>query len=208
MPFLSEDGSVTFVALDRDEMLLEKKMGLVLKGTAAAPAGFIFAQAKASQMPVPSQKWGPAGLHFGPSKSKSYCEYVGYSDDARQQILETIWRKGITAVVPTTSVGLPPVTSQDTAASTPDIEAQRLLERVKFLEAQLRSSLPYLQMYKFGAGSLLVAVISLLAWLLTGTGAPFHPVFAVMVIPVAIGLMVMAFLVRRDIPNSRSESKR
>jgi hypothetical protein len=86
-------------------------------------------------------------------------------------------------------------------------ELAQLQARIGFLEEQLRSRLPYLQMYRFGAGSLLVAVVSLLVWVVTGAGAPFHPVFAVMVIPAAIGLMVMAFLVRRDIPNPQSKQK-
>ena len=87
------------------------------------------------------------------------------------------------------------------------VEVYQLRDRVKFLEAQLRSNLPYLQMYKFGAGSLLVAIVSLLVWLFTGAGVPFHPVFAAMVVPAAIGLMVMAFLVRRDIPKSAEKRK-
>jgi hypothetical protein len=71
-----------------------------------------------------------------------------------------------------------------------------LQQKIRFLEMQLESHRPYLQLYRLGGGSLFVAVLSLVVWLLTGTGIPFHPIFAVGVIPAAIGLIAMAFLIR------------
>ena len=80
----------------------------------------------------------------------------------------------------------------------PAIEKRRLEAKIRFLESQLQSDRPYSQLYKLGAGSLFVAIVSLAFWALTGIGAPFHPIFAAVVIPVAIGVIVMAFLVRHD----------
>jgi len=78
----------------------------------------------------------------------------------------------------------------------PSVEVRQLKEEIKFLEAQLESQVPYLQLYRFGAGGLFVAIISIVVWLLTGTGIPFHPIFAAGVIPASVGVIVMAFLVR------------
>lgn len=75
-------------------------------------------------------------------------------------------------------------------------ELRELRERIRFLEAQLESQSPYLQLYRLGAGGLFVAVISIVIWLLTGTGIPFHPLFAAGVIPASLGVIAMAFLVR------------
>ncbi len=75
-----------------------------------------------------------------------------------------------------------------------------LQEKVKFLEAQLESQMPHLQLYRLGAGSLFVAVISIIVWLMTGTGIPFHPIFAAGVIPASLGVIAIAFLIR---PSSR-----
>jgi len=79
-------------------------------------------------------------------------------------------------------------------------ELRRLEDKVKFLEAQLESYVPYLQLYRFGAAGLFIAIISVVIWLLTGTGFPFHPVFAAGVIPAALGVIAMAFLVRQPNP--------
>lgn len=74
----------------------------------------------------------------------------------------------------------------------------QLQARIRFLEAQLQADNPYIRLYKFGGLSLIVAVVSLLSWAVMGVGVPFNPIFALMVVPVAIGVMVMAFLVRGD----------
>ena len=87
----------------------------------------------------------------------------------------------------------------------PTVELRRLEEKVKFLEAQLHSQMPYLQLYRLGAGSLFVAIISIVIWLLTGTGIPFHPVFAAGVIPAALGVIAMAFLVRPAKPTKSNK---
>ena len=75
-------------------------------------------------------------------------------------------------------------------------DPRKLEEKVRFLEAQLESQRPYLQLYRLGAGSLFIAVLSIVIWLITGIGIPFHPIFALGVIPVAIGVIVMAFMIR------------
>lgn len=75
---------------------------------------------------------------------------------------------------------------------------ERLEDRVRFLETQLRGDRPFSQLYKLGAGSLFVALMSLAFWAFTGIGAPFHPIFAAAVVPASIGAIAMAFLIRRD----------
>jgi hypothetical protein len=77
-----------------------------------------------------------------------------------------------------------------------DAEIRRLTERVRFLEAELRTDRPYLQLYRLGASSLLVSALSLMVWALTGIGIPFHPIFAGCVIPASLGVIAMAFLIR------------
>jgi hypothetical protein len=79
-------------------------------------------------------------------------------------------------------------------------ELRTLQERINFLEAQLTSQRPYLQLYRLGAGSLFVALLSIVVWLLTGTGIPFHPIFAAGVIPASLGVIAMAFLMRSSKP--------
>jgi hypothetical protein len=211
MPVLSRDGRVTFLVADEQEDLLDKKLGSVLCGKISGSMNLGFRQPylKSYCTVGTPEELNVVGFLFGPSHSKGYPTHTELSeDDVRRQILEALNRKGVSVAAPT-KLELATVLPQETAAATaaactPSLEVFQLQDRVKFLEAQLRSTLPYLQMYKFGAGSLLVAVISLLVWVVTGAGVPFHPVFAVMVIPAAIGLMVMAFLVRRDIPNPPS----
>jgi hypothetical protein len=77
-------------------------------------------------------------------------------------------------------------------------EVRRLEDKVKFLEAELRSDRSYLQLYRLGASGLLLAVVSLMVWAATGSGVPFHPIFAACVIPASLGVMAMAFLMRPD----------
>jgi hypothetical protein len=77
-------------------------------------------------------------------------------------------------------------------------ENAALRATVRFLEAQLGTDRPYAQLYKLGAGSLFVAVISLVFWGLTGIGAPFHPIFAAAALPASVGIIAMAFLVRGE----------
>jgi hypothetical protein len=86
-------------------------------------------------------------------------------------------------------------------SSTKTIE---LAEKVHFLESQLQCDRPYLQLYRLGAGGLLGAVTSLVVWVITGIGIPFHPMFAAGVIPLSIAVIVMAFLIR---PTSASSEK-
>lgn len=197
-PIVSKDGGVIF--LGPDEM---KTAELKSQQVRFLPGGF-----PVKLMNAKLQAYAKGGyIVCGSVPAKGPISFVDSwadADEARRQILETMSRKGIAAVAPTTSVGLP-ATSHENCV--PKADVQPLLDKIKFLEVELRSNLPYLQMYKFGAGSLLVAVVSLLVWAFTGTGVPFHPVFAAMVIPAAIGLMVMAFLVRREIPHLSNSNK-
>jgi hypothetical protein len=75
-------------------------------------------------------------------------------------------------------------------------EKAKLQIEIRLLERQLHSDRPYLQLYRLGAASLVVSVLSLVVWALTGVGAPFHPIFAAGVIPAAVGVMLMAFLTK------------
>lgn len=202
MPVVSFDGNVVFLAADKDkdEVLLDKKLGLVLQESVGNSAAALCQSAKHFMVPQHGKLEGHYALGSPYLKNRVYASYSSQAeDDARRQILEAVSRKGVTAVAPTTSVGLLGATSHEQCA--PKAEVQLLLDKIKSLEIKLTSSLPYLQMYKFGAGSLLVAVVSLIVWAFTGAGVPFHPVFAALVIPAAIGLMVMAFLVRREFPD-------
>jgi len=72
----------------------------------------------------------------------------------------------------------------------------RLEQRVRILEHHLSCDRPYLQLYRLGAWSLFAAVISLLTSKLIGIGVPFHPIFAVTVIPASIAVITMAFLIK------------
>ena len=77
-------------------------------------------------------------------------------------------------------------------------EREKGLElKIRFLEHQLQSDTPHLRLYRLGAAGFLASMFSLTVWYFTGIGAPFHPVFSGLSIPVSIGVMVMAFLVRR-----------
>lgn len=77
-------------------------------------------------------------------------------------------------------------------------QLRTLGSEVHFLEGQLRADRPYSRIYNLGAGSLFVATISLVFWALTGIGAPFHPIFAAATIPASIGVIAMAFFIRRE----------
>jgi hypothetical protein len=75
----------------------------------------------------------------------------------------------------------------------------RELERtVRSLESQIKNDNFHLRLYRLGAGAFLFGAGSLVIRAFTGLGAPLHPVFAAMVIPVSIVLMIMAFLARPD----------
>jgi hypothetical protein len=77
-----------------------------------------------------------------------------------------------------------------------DKEKEDLKMKIELLEHQLHCDRSHLQLFRLGAASLLISLLSILFWWRTGVGAPFHPVFAAVVIPVAAGLMAMAFLIK------------
>jgi hypothetical protein len=83
-----------------------------------------------------------------------------------------------------------------TPTTTPDITIQQLQQRVCFLEHQLHSDRPYQRLFRIGAITLSIALMSLLMWAITGVGMPFHPLFATGVIPAAIGVIIIAFAIR------------
>jgi hypothetical protein len=76
--------------------------------------------------------------------------------------------------------------------------AATLRLRIEFLEQQLAADKLHLRLYRLGAGAAVCSVFSLAVWVFTGVGAPFHPVFAALSLPVAMGVVGMAFLVRRQ----------
>ncbi len=83
-------------------------------------------------------------------------------------------------------------------------ERNQLETKSLLLEHQLHCDRPYLQVFRLGAASLLLAVLSLLVWFFTGVGVPFHPVFATATILAAMAAIVMAFLIK---PKEEDESK-
>jgi hypothetical protein len=76
-------------------------------------------------------------------------------------------------------------------------EKEELQMKVQLLEHQLQCDRSHLQLFRVGAGSLLISLLSLAFWRITGVGAPFHPIFAAVVMPVSAGLMTMAFLIKK-----------
>jgi len=87
-----------------------------------------------------------------------------------------------------------------------DSEKEELVNKIRLLEQQLQCDRPYLRLYRLGATSLVVAVLSILMWYFAGVGVPFHPAFAALVIPVAVGLMIMAVLMRPERSDRKEES--
>jgi hypothetical protein len=77
-----------------------------------------------------------------------------------------------------------------------DKENEDLRMKIELLEQQLQCDRSHLQLFRLGAAGLLISLLSILFWWRTGVGAPFHPVFAAVVIPVSAGLMAMAFLIK------------
>jgi hypothetical protein len=77
-----------------------------------------------------------------------------------------------------------------------DKEKEDLRMKVELLEHQLQCDRSHLQLFRQGAAGLLISLVSILFWWITGVGAPFHPVFAAVVMPVSVGLMAMAFLIK------------
>ena len=200
-PIISSDGQIIFLGAEKPRTALGSSKSQPVKflvGSHHVRLGHYAKVADYRNLIPQAKTEGYAICGKAPMKDVRAYVDIWSADEAQRQILETVSRKGITAVAPTTSVGLPQVANSHEYC-VPRVEVQPLLDKIKFLEGQLRSTLPYLQMYKFGAGSLLVAIVSLIVWAFTGAGVPFHPVFAALVIPAAIGLMAMAFLVRREI---------
>ena len=101
-------------------------------------------------------------------------------------------------------VAEPPAEQEVEAMSLKKI--RQLETKTRLLESELRRDRPYQRVYRLGAGSFLVALTSVLFWGFTGIAAPFHPVFALIVLPVSIALIVMAFMIRRD--DKAQEDKR
>ena len=75
-------------------------------------------------------------------------------------------------------------------------ERSKLQQRVKILEHHLSSDRPYRQLYRLGSWSLFASVISLVSSKLLGVGVPFNPIFAITVIPAALAVIAMAFLIK------------
>jgi len=84
-----------------------------------------------------------------------------------------------------------------------DKEKEDLETKIQLLEHQLQCDRSHLQLFRLGAASLLISLLSILFWRITGVGAPLHPVFAAVVVPISAGLMAMAFLIR----SGKSEKK-
>lgn len=79
-----------------------------------------------------------------------------------------------------------------------DLRAERegLRTTIELLRAELRKNVPHLQLYRFGAGALSLSAFSLLSWWIVGISIPFHPIFATVTIPTALGFMCMAWIAK------------
>ena len=93
---------------------------------------------------------------------------------------------------------------QTPARSTDPKEVEKLMAensalhtKILLLQAELRKNVPYLQLYRFGAGAFTLSMLSLLIWLFSGIAIPFHPAFALAAIPTSIGFMLMAYLTKK-----------
>jgi hypothetical protein len=89
-------------------------------------------------------------------------------------------------------------TAKESKGPAVENEKSRLEKEIAFLKDQLQSTNLAVRIYNIGAVGFLGAVFSLLVWSFTGVGAPLHPTFAILLVPVSLGLFVMAFLTRRD----------
>jgi hypothetical protein len=86
-----------------------------------------------------------------------------------------------------------------------DKEKDDLKLKIELLEHQLQCDRSHLQLFRLGAASLFISLLSILFWWRTGVGAPFHPVFAAVVMPVSVGLMAMAFLIKSTKVDSKAK---
>jgi DNA-binding response OmpR family regulator len=76
------------------------------------------------------------------------------------------------------------------------INVRDVVNQIALLQMALEANLPHLRLYRWGAAGLLMSIVSLAAWKLTGLGIPFHPFFACCGCITSLGTMVMAFLVK------------
>lgn len=122
-------------------------------------------------------------------------------DDMRSEgrIYIRLKDKGIVFHQKNTSSGRPDYASSQRKAEeeqSRDVLIHELQQEVELLKFQLRSASPYKQLYRLGATGLLLAVLSITVWTLTGVGLPFHPVFAFGMVPTCAVIIAIAFLVR------------
>jgi hypothetical protein len=75
---------------------------------------------------------------------------------------------------------------------------KQLSTEIELLKAELRKNVPYLQLYRFGAGAVSLSIISLICWLVSGVSMPFHPAFAITTLPVGIAFMAMSWITRKN----------
>lgn len=135
--------------------------------------------------------------HFHPVPSLAALRKMpGTSPEYGRWIIQVHDLEHATSSVSSKDTEMPGSATIPLAGIKPHENVQRLEQRIRFLEAQLESQRPYLQLYRIGATGLFLAFISLAAWALAGIAIPLHPVFAMGSIPVALGVMIMAFLIR------------
>src|SRR2546427_10688500 len=77
-------------------------------------------------------------------------------------------------------------------------QAQEEIAQLKLknesLRGALRSNLPYMRVFRLGAGLFTAALATLVLLLWSGIAIPFHPVFALIALPVSLGFIIMAYL--------------
>jgi hypothetical protein len=80
-----------------------------------------------------------------------------------------------------------------------DVESpERLKMRIRLLERRpQKPEHAFTALYMCGAVSFWITAVSLAIWWLADIASPLHPIFASLVIPASVGVMGMAFLVRR-----------
>ncbi len=80
-------------------------------------------------------------------------------------------------------------------------EIQRLTRTVETLRGSLRTNLPYLRVFRLGAGLFSSAMATFLILMWTGISMPLNPTIAAILIPISIVFMIMAYVLKNYQPD-------
>jgi len=75
-------------------------------------------------------------------------------------------------------------------------EIQRLTRTVETLRSSLRTNVPYLRVFRLGAGLFSSAMATFLILIWTGISMPLNPTIAAILIPISIVFMIMAYVLK------------